>query len=221
MTQFNQRYIGNLSRTTEVDYYRFSLTADDLVSINLTQDSPGVNSTLGWTLTLFSAQTLDVPLQSVNMTETASAVSLPANLPLTAGVYYLRVNSLNPQSVSANSYQITVNATSQGDPNRVCAEVIAYGQHPVTLRWAAFPTPCDIPVGWVSQLTAPDGVSLQATGAMKRPRFASDTSLLDIPAVEIPNVTGVIEVYQAQLRLISTQPTYQFELVPSSLAAVK
>ncbi len=221
IAQFNQRYVGNLSYTSEVDYYRFSLTADDLVSIKLNQDNPGVNSTLGWTLTLFSSQSLDVPLQSVNMTETMTSASLPASLPLTAGVYYLRVNSLNPQGVSSNNYQLTVNATSQGDPNMVCAEVIAYGQHPVTARWVAFPTPCDIPVGWVSQLTPPEGVSLQATASMKRPRFAAETSLLDIPAVEIPNATGIIEVYQAQLRLISTQPTYQFELVPSSLAAVK
>jgi len=221
MIQFNQRYVGNLSYISEVDYYRFSLTADDLVSIKLNQDNPGVNSTLGWTLALFSSQTLDVPLQSVNMPETVASASLPVNLPLTAGVYYLRVNSLNPQGVSSNNYQLTVNATSQGDPNLVCAEVIAYGQHPVTARWVAFPSPCDVPTGWVSQLTAPEGVNLQATVSMKRPRFAAETSLLDIPAVEIPNATGIIEVYQAQLRLISTQPTYQFELVPSSLAAVK
>lgn len=219
--QFNQRYLGNLSYTSEVDYYRFSLTADDLVSITLNQDNPGVNSTLGWTLTLFSAQSLDVPLQSINMTETMSAASLPPSLPLTAGVYFLRVNSINPQEVSEHSYQLTVNATSQGDPTIVCAQVIAYGQHPVTQRWVAFPTPCDVPIGWVSQIAAPAGVNLQATSSMKRPYFASDTSLLDIPAVEIPDATGAIEVYQAQLRLISTQPTYQFELVPSSLATVK
>ena len=221
LIQFNQRYVGNLSYPFEVDYYRLSLTADDLVSVHLNQDNLGVNSTLGWTLALFSSQSLDVPLQAVNMAETMASASLPINLPLPAGVYYLRVHSLNPQAVSSHRYQLTVNATSQGDPNMVCAEVIAYGQHPVTARWAAFPTPCDIPIGWVSQLTAPEGVNLQTTASTKRPRFAAETSLLDIPSVEIPNATGIIEVYQAQLRLISTEPTYQFELVPSSFAAVK
>jgi hypothetical protein len=219
--QFNQRYLGNLSYASEVDYYRFNLTADDTVTINLNQDNPGINSALGWALTLFSAQSLDAPLQAVNMTETMSSAGLPPNLPLPTGEYFLRVHSLNPQAVSANSYQLTVNAASQGDANRVCAQVIAYGQNPVTLRWVAFPTPCDVPAGWFSQIAAPTGVDLQATSTMKRPYFAAETSLLDIPAVEIPDATGKIEVYQAQLRLISTQPTFQFELVPSSLATVK
>lgn len=218
---FNQRYQGNSSYAGEVDYYRFSLTADDVVTVKLNQDSPGVNSALGWTLTLFSAQSLDTPLQTVSMPETMLASGLPENLPLPAGVYFLRINSINAQIASTNNYQLTVNAASQGNANLVCAQVMAYAQHPVTLRWVAFPTPCDVPTGWVSQLTLPEGVSLQTTGSMKRAAFAAETNLLDIPAVEIPNATGVIEVYQAQLQLISTQPTYQFELIPSSLMTVK
>lgn len=218
---FNQLYQGNTSYAGEVDYYRFSLTADDAVTIKLSQDNPGVNSTLGWMLTLFSAQSLDTPLQVVNMPETMLKSGLPDNLPLPAGVYFLRINSLNPQVASANNYQLTINAASQGNVNVVCAQVIAYAQHPITMRWVAFPTPCDVPPGWFSQLTLPEGVNLQTTGSMKLAAFLAETNVLDIPAVEIPNGTGAMEVYQAQLQLISTQPTYQFELIPSSLLPVK
>lgn len=41
----------------------------------------------------------------------------------------------------------------------ICVQVVTYGQNPLTGTWVAFPTPCDVPWGWTSSVTAPEGYS--------------------------------------------------------------
>jgi inhibitor of cysteine peptidase len=38
-----------------------------------------------------------------------------------------------------------------------CIQVITYAQNPTTGTWIAFPTPCDVPKGWTTSSTPPDG----------------------------------------------------------------
>jgi len=38
---------------------------------------------------------------------------------------------------------------------RICSDVITYGQNPDTGEWHAYPTPCDVPEGWKSSPTKP------------------------------------------------------------------
>lgn len=40
---------------------------------------------------------------------------------------------------------------------QLCVQVITYGQNPQTGTWIEFPTPCDVPEGWVTSFSAPDG----------------------------------------------------------------
>ncbi|RKZ38773.1 MAG: hypothetical protein DRQ49_13420 [Gammaproteobacteria bacterium] len=169
---FNEVYYGNLSSESDVDFYRFGLEVPDLVTISLSQKTPSFDSTIGWQLSLFSqSQTVDVPSTTLSGT-------LQANLE--AGMHYLFVKPLPqevPEEVAEDEteaeetekeekletapvgrrYELLVTAPSvPQQQSSECPFVFTYAQNPLTNRWASFSTPCDVPVGWASQQTAPE-----------------------------------------------------------------
>jgi len=165
----NEVYYGNLSSGSDIDVYRFGLEVADSVTIKLSQKTPTFDSNIGWQFGLFSQldTLIDVPLNTLSGTLQAD---------LDVGVHYLFVKAL-PQKVDETEeteteeseteeksetapigrrYELFVNAPSAPQRSEECPFVFTYAQSPLTNRWASFPTPCDVPVGWVSQQTAPE-----------------------------------------------------------------
>ena len=165
----NEVYYGNLSSGSDIDVYRFGLEVADSVTIKLSQKTPTFDSNIGWQFGLFSQldTLIDVPLNTLSGTLQAD---------LDVGVHYLFVKAL-PQKVDETEeteteeseteeksetapigrrYELFVNAPSAPQRSEECPFVFTYAQSPLTNRWASFPTPCDVPVGWLSQQTVPE-----------------------------------------------------------------
>ncbi|OQW92740.1 MAG: hypothetical protein BWK78_00730 [Thiotrichaceae bacterium IS1] len=65
-----------------------------------------------------------------------------------------------PWSVMAESEGNTASESSESNTGETnssggCIDVITYGQNPETGEWQTFPTPCEVPVGWVTSTTQP------------------------------------------------------------------
>ena len=41
--------------------------------------------------------------------------------------------------------------------NSICIQKVTYAKNPVTLNWVIFPTPCDVPTGWLISSVKPKG----------------------------------------------------------------
>lgn len=218
--QLNKTTLGGLSFADDVDFFRFALTNDDAITVKLAQDRPGTDATIGWRLALFAETDLATPLQVFNLTDSSLVNQVQTNL--TTGVYYIRVSSIDASRVPKTPYQLTVNAASLGNADIVCAQVITYAQNPLTNRWVAFPTPCDVPNGWFSSLTPPAGVEELFT--VKSPvhaSFSPETGILTIPALDIPGEYNRIEVYSGKLRwLQEQQDAVRFELMMETVVPV-
>lgn len=206
-----QIYSGNVSMAATADYYRFSLTADDTITVSLSQTTPGLNPNIGWVLSLYSQETLSAPLQEVALPETIKSAALSASLP--AGVYYVRAGSLDSNTASIGRYQLQVTALNTGVDTGVCAQVLAYAQNPMTNNWVVFPTPCDVPVGWFTTLSIPDNVGDLSTvtdpqHASVMPISADGTTFsLKVPAVDVPNASGGIDVFSTEIQIQVIDPT--------------
>lgn len=160
----NQTYFGNLSDSEDIDFFRFSLEAPDVVTLVFEQNPPGGDPDVGWTFSLLGHQEQRVEIPSTNTTATLQAS-------LDVGVHYLRVapmvltqevkqgDEVTEQEVKrapkGRKYQITANVPSAPPPPTECPKVSVYGQHPQTQRWVAFPTPCEVPPGWFNTRTPP------------------------------------------------------------------
>lgn len=235
----NESYWGNLSTSKDVDFYRVGLLSDDHVVLTFQQDTPGADSTIGWTVGLFSENSLGTPIQAADVPATTKSVALQADL--TTGVYYVRVGPLpqpeptgsdgtatdsvdKPDSEKApigQRYQITVQAANFVGGN-VCPLTLMYGQNPVTMHWVAFPSACDVPTGWFSTIVPP--VDFDVCPA-PRAAYSDVDKMLKIPTVDIEMppvtdpVTGEVTTSTATLNnvklyLLTNTPTFQFEYRP-------
>jgi hypothetical protein len=207
----NTQYSGNLSSATDMDYFRFSVATDDQATIKFSQAVPGVDGNIGWTVGLFGENDLTNPIQSAGLAATMTSIQL--DTPLKAGTYYLVVTSKNTAAAPTENYQFLVQ-TASGGGTIACAQVITYGQHPITGRWVTFPTPCEIPLGWNVSATAPDGVqdmcADKSSHASFTPELGADGNLagglVNIPALDVPNASGGMDVFNVQIKA-TTLPT--------------
>jgi hypothetical protein len=215
-----QLYSGNLPSSVTADYFRFSLTTEDIITLSLSQTTPGLNPNVGWILSLYSQETLNAPLQEVILPETIKSAALSASLP--AGVYYVRVGSLNGNTTSAGRYQLQVALTNTVVDTGSCAQVLAYAQSPMTNDWVVFPSPCDVPPGWFTTLSMPADIGDLST--LTNPEHASvtpisadgTTFLLKVPAVDVPNAQGSVDVFSTEIQiqvLDPTIPTLKLDLI--------
>ncbi|MDM8562017.1 hypothetical protein QUF54_01535 [Candidatus Marithioploca araucensis] len=226
----NETYYGNISSESDIDVYRFGLQAPDLVTISLSQKTPGIDSTLGWQVGLFSQP------QTVDVLSTALSGTLEVNLDI--GMHYLFVKSLpQPEEVSQDDeeaedetaqkkektapvgrpYQLVVNASSAPQAQEDCPFTFIYAQNPLTNRWASFPTPCDVPVGWFSQETAPETYEVcpspHATYTLpKMDELGTITQQgkVKIPLLDFKDELGNVMVLRVELQQMPNTDPIQF-----------
>jgi len=142
---FNEVYYGNLSSESDVDFYRFGLEVPDLVTISLSQKTPSfeqANLEAGMHYLFVKPLPQEVP-EEVAEDETEAEETEKEEKLETAPV--------------GRRYELLVTAPSvPQQQSSECPFVFTYAQNPLTNRWASFSTPCDVPVGWASQQTAPE-----------------------------------------------------------------
>jgi hypothetical protein len=213
----NEVYYGNLSSVDDIDFYKFSLQVPDLVTISLTQTTPGADSMIGWQLSLVGQ-----PQPPMNIPSTVLGNSFQINL--NAGTHYFSVSPMPqvPEDTESEElvekkapigrpYQIQVQAASVPPPPVECPFGYIYAQNPQTLHWGIFPTPCDIPIGWVSSLTAPTDYEVcPSPHASYKTNSESGVGTLQIPLLDYTDEIG--NAYVARIELQNAVP---FEFPPS------
>jgi hypothetical protein len=218
----NQLYTGNLSSNEDIDFYRFGLLNADNVTVTFQQDSPGADATTGWKVELFSEHNLGIPLQTAEVPVTNKAAILQTDLE--AGVYYVRVGALSldeeKKAPIGRRYQFIANAASVPTVADSCPRVFTYGQNPLTTHWAAFPTPCDVPVGWASTQTAPSEAEVCPS---PHAVYQATDGMLTIPLVDVAGTdeSGQVMTYTYAVKLRQLPPAFQFELIPEDIKEVK
>jgi len=234
--KLNELYAGNLSFVEDIDFYRFGLLNNDVVTLTFQQDSPGVDTTIGWVVELFSENSLSAPLQAANVPVTSKSAVLQADLPI--GVYYIRVGALPPapakpaEGEDTNSstipekkapvgrrYQLTASAASvpKVEP---CPLASTYGQNPLTTRWTVFPTACDVPAGWANTQVAPFGAEVCPS---PHATYQAVDGMLMIPLIDVEGTdeSGQAMIYTYAVKLRQLPPAFQFELIPEEIREVK
>ena len=212
----NEVYYGNLSSADDIDSYQFSLQVPDLVTISLTQTIPGADSTLGWQLSLIgqTQQIIEIP-------STTLGNSLQVNL--NAGTHYFSVSPLlqevqdtegqilvEKKAPLGRSYQIQVQAASVPPPAVECPFGYTYAQNPQTLHWGIFPTPCDVPVGWISSSTAPTDYEVCPS-----PHATYKTTAEGVGTLQIPLLDYTDEIGNAYVLRVDMQNAVPFAFPPS------
>lgn len=184
----NNLYAGNLATNTDIDFYQFVLTTNDTVTITFKQDTPLADSQVGWEVSLLASHNLSQPLQTASVPATKKSVGLQADLGI--GTYYVRIWPLTDtqKAPKGRRYQLEVIAPNQTEViGHLCPTLFAYAQHPVSNRWIAFPSHCEVPQGWFkTQTLLPTIESCPSPYATYR---AKD-GLLRIPKVEALSATG-------------------------------
>ncbi len=240
----NETYYGNISSESDIDFYRFGLQAPDLVTISLSQKTPGIDSTLGWQVGLFSQP------QTVDVSSTALSGTLQANLDV--GMHYLFVKPL-PQTEEVSqddeeadeaedetsqkeektapvgrTYQLVVNVPSAPPAQENCPFAFTYAQNPLTNRWASFPTPCDVPVGWFSQETAPETYEVcpspHATYTppqMDELGTITQQGRVKIPLLDFKDDQGNVTVLRVELQQMPNTDPIQFTPDMSTLKLIR
>lgn len=244
----NSGYSGNLSANEDVDFYRFSLDNADTVTITLSQANPSNDSTSGWTFNL-----LDHPDQVIKMSSTALQ-SDPLQASLQPGIYYVRVGAFssvpaessgsdttagdkgesvttvsNDKAVVGQRYQLLIKAASAASTPVECNSGVIYGQHPITLKWVSFPTTCEVPKGWLTTQTAPEGFEECPVCPVCPPiPHASYTykstqdGLLEIPIVDLKLEDGTVQgSYSAQLEQIPNAEPARFSLTGATAIVIE
>jgi hypothetical protein len=242
----NNGYSGNLSTIEDVDFYRFSLDNADTVTITLSQANPNNDSNSGWTFNL-----LDQPDRVIKMPSTALQ-SEPLQASLQPGIYYVRVGSFVPNenigsdlttgdksesatSASSNKavigqrYQLLIKAASAPSTPVECNSGVVYGQHPITLKWVSFPTTCEVPKGWLSTPTTPEGFQECPVCPICPPiPHASYTykttqdGLLEIPVVDLKLEDGTVQgFYSAQLQQLPNADPARFSLTGATAIVIE
>jgi hypothetical protein len=211
----NEIYYGNLSSVNDIDCYQFSLQVQDLATISLTQEVPGIDSTIGW------QQCLVDPHQCINIPSGTKGNSFQVNL--NAGTYYFCVDPMpQPQEDTESEelvekkapigriYQVQVQAASVPPPQVECPFGYLYAQNPQTLHWGIFPTPCDVPVGWVSSLTAPTDYEVCPS-----PHATYQTNSDGVGTLQIPLLDYTDEIGNAYVVRVEMQNAVPFAFPPS------
>lgn len=237
----NGAYHGNLSSANDVDFYRFGLQNPDLVTITLSQERPGADSTIGWQLSLLSPslpqqEVINVPLTSLQNT-------LQVNLDV--GTHYVFVKPLpqndqeegetsekpdNKKAPIGRRYQIKVEAPTVPLPPLVdeCPFIFTYAQHPVTQRWVAIPTPCDVPPGWFSEPVPPANFEVCPSphATYTPPKVLEDGTpqegKLTIPLVDMKNANGEVgSIWRADLEELPGSDPIQFQILLEELRLIR
>jgi hypothetical protein len=242
----NNGYSGNLSTIEDVDFYRFSLDNADTVTITLSQANPNNDSNSGWTFNL-----LDQPDRVIKMPSTALQ-SEPLQASLQPGIYYVRVGSFVPnentgsdlttgdksesatlassnKAVIGQRYQLLIKAASAPSTPVECNSGVVYGQHPITLKWVSFPTTCEVPKGWLSTPTTPEGFQECPVCPICPPiPHASYTykttqdGLLEIPVVDLKLEDGTVQgSYSAQLQQLPNADPARFSLTGATAIVIE
>ncbi len=200
----NEIYYGNLSSVADVDYFHFNLETPDTVTITLNQDVPGIYPNSGWQFGLLS-QAGSV----INMPSTSQA-STPLQVELGAGIHYLFVRVMPTDDLLTvpvgRAYQIKATAQNVAPPQTedVCPFIFTYAQNPVTQHWATFPTPCDVPTGWVSQQEIPnaDKVCPSRNSSYKWPSVKDGVQIpgkVMIPYLDVTDLDGGEYMFRLEL----------------------
>lgn len=213
----NNLYTGHLSTDKDIDFYKFALTTNDTVTLLFKQDTPGADATVGWNVSLFAENSVGSPLQEVKVPATRKSALLQADLGV--GSYYIRVLALTEtkKAPKGRNYQLQVTAPTTVAGN-LCPKVFTYAQNPVSTRWVAFPSHCDVPRGWYStQMLLPAIESCPSPYTIYR---ASDGSLR-IPAVEAFGETGEsMGVWRVNLQQIPAE-TFLLEVLTDTLRQIQ
>ena len=203
------------------------------MTITLSQETPGSDPTTGWQLRILSP---NPPQQeAVNVPLTTLSGTIQVNLDV--GMHYIFVKALPPaneeeeaKAPTGREYQIIANAPTVPPSPQNCEFIFTYAQNPVTQHWAMFPTPCDVPVNWVSQTTPPELFEVCPS------RYATYTfpeqnkdgiGLLKIPYVELTDETGAELLMQIEMQQDEIQqtpegtPLYRFLLLLEKLKLVR
>lgn len=218
--EVNNNYAGNLSSDDDIDFYQFSLATADTVTVTFNQDTPAADSTVGWEMGLFAQSSVGSPLQEARIPATKKSVTLQT--PLAAGAYYVRVAALTQEKTkkapAGRRYQLQVIATSVVSGN-LCPTAFTYAQNPLTTRWVAFPTRCDVPASWFSTQVRLTGIeACPSSYATYRPKDGS----LRLPQVEASNDKNEsLGVFAVKLQQIPAEAQLLFEVVPESLKQIK
>jgi hypothetical protein len=213
----NNIYSGNLSTDKDIDFYKFTLTTNDTVTVLFKQDAPGAVATVGWDVGLFAESSVGNPLQEANVPATRKSAILQANL--SAGAYYIRVWALaeSKKAPTGRRYQLQVSVPT-GEAGQLCPRVFTYAQNPLTTRWVAFPSHCEIPNGWFNtQQRLPATPTCPSTYASYR----GAGGLLRIPEVEAFTETGdSLGVWRAELQQIPAEG-FILEVLMDKLRQIK
>lgn len=213
----NNIYTGNLSTDNDIDFYKFTLTTSDTVTILFKQDTPSADATVGWNVGLFAESSVGTPLQEVSVPATRKSALLQANLG--TGAYYIRVWALteSKKAPKGQRYQLQLVAPT-GEAGNLCPKVFTYAQNPVTTRWIAFPSHCDVPIGWFSTQ-----IHLPAVGLCPSPyaTYSAKEGSLRIPQVEVFSETGDSwGVWRANLQQIPAE-TFVLEVLVDTVKLIQ
>lgn len=226
----NETYYGNLSSPSDSDFYSLSLQTPDLVTITLSQTTPDSDPNIGWQLRLLSPSLLQQEVVNVPLTTLSGTIQ--ANLDV--GIHYIFVKALPPanegeeaQAPVGREYQLIANAPTVPPSPQNCEFVFTYAQNPITQHWAMFPTPCDVPTGWVSQTTQPDlfEVCPSKYATYTFPEQNKDgIGMLKIPYLDFMDQTGAEYLFKVDLQQepqIEGTPLYRFQALPETLKLIR
>ena len=203
------------------------------MTITLSQETLGSNPTIGWQFSLLSPH-LPQP-DVVNVPLTTLSGTIQANLDV--GIHYIFVKALPPanegeeaQAPVGREYQLFANAPTIPPSPQNCEFVFTYAQNPTTQHWAMFPTPCDVPTGWVSQTTQPElfEVCPSKYATYTFPEQNKDgLGKLRIPYLDITDQTGAEYLFKVDLQQEELQqtpegiPLYRFQALPETLKLIR
>jgi hypothetical protein len=224
----NETYFGNLSSHEDKDFYRFSLEIPDTVTLILTQETPGADNKAGWTFSLVGHP------QKIAVPSTQTVATLPLDLGI--GTHYLEIAPLvvvneemgeagevmqqeTAKAAIGRRYQIRVEAPTVPIPPTECPQQFIYGQHPLTQRWVAFPTLCEVPAGWFNTQIAPEEAEVcPSPHATYKPTFFQEdgtqvTGKMTIPLVDFIQDNQVNSIWRAELAEIPGSNPLQFQIL--------
>lgn len=124
-----------------------------------------------------------------------------------------------PTALVGRRYQLVAQAANSGTTSP-CSLAATYAQNPTTQRWVAFPSPCDVPAGWVATPSAPFGFEVCPA------QYATLTAdgVLTLPLVDAADETGkALGIFAVKLRQVPSDPLLplRFEVMTDSLLLVR
>jgi hypothetical protein len=150
----NTEYSGNLFSKEDIDYFTFSLPIDgDVVMIFRHQEVS--ESYSYWNVNLYKENKTETTLATLSV-KGNKLVSTSPSVPLMAGVYFVKIEPSERTlgySWWNDQYFLKIE-TDVIVPD--CIQAITYAKNPTSSNWFAFPTSCEVPEGWITQMTRPE-----------------------------------------------------------------